>query len=47
MTNKVKGYLMAAAFVLTLAVGSAVMIGVDETLSLFQGLVGIAKEAKK
>lgn len=46
MTNKMKGYLMAAAFALILAVGSAAMIGVDETLSLFQGLVGIAKEVK-
>lgn len=46
MTKKTKTYLMAAAFALALAVGSAAFIGVDETLSLFQGLVGIAQEAK-
>ena len=44
MTSKMKLYLTAAICVLALAVGSATLLGVDETLELFQGLAGIAAE---
>ena len=46
MTDKVKMYLIAGVTVLILAVGSASLLGVDETLSLFKGLIGIAQEVK-
>ena len=46
MTQKMKYISLAAAFALALAVGSAAMIGVDETLNLFKGLVGIAQGVK-
>lgn len=47
MTSKAKLYLTAAVCALALAIGSASLLGVDETLDLAKGLVGIAKEAKQ
>ncbi len=44
--TKLQTYLAAAAFVLAVGVGSAMLLGVDETLALFQGLAGIAQEAQ-
>ena len=45
--NKIKYALIAGAFVLSLSLASAVMIGVPETLEFISGLVGIAQEVKE
>ncbi len=48
MTDKrIKMALIAGAFILSLGVGSALYIGVPQTLELIQGVVGIVQEAKE
>ncbi len=48
MTDKrIKMAMISGAFILVLAFGSAIVIGVDDTLEFISGLVGIAQEVKQ
>jgi len=48
MSDKsIKRALIAGAFVLSLGFGSAMYMGVGETLEFIQGIVGIATDVKQ